>query len=139
MHLTINKLNNETKNLEFFKIFLAFKIVFCSIFAFIKKQKMLNRKTVSLLVTLFFFVSIVSPTISMIIGNGDERVCIIDSSDLESKEKEPTKDKENKIIDASATHLSLIDYKSLVLGEYYLHSYTMPPLNLVSPPPEHLS
>ena len=100
---------------------------------------MLNRKTVSLLVTLFFFVSIVSPTISMLVGNGDERVCIIDSNDLESKEKEPTKDKENKIIDAFATQLSLIDYKSLTLGEYYLHRYTMPHLNLVSPPPEYLS
>ena len=100
---------------------------------------MLNRKAVSLLVTLFFFVSVVSPSISILIGNGDERVCIIDSKDLESKEKEPTNDKENKIIDAFSASVSLIDYKSLVLGEYYLHSYAMPHLNLVSPPPELLS
>ena len=100
---------------------------------------MLNRKTVSLLVTLFFFVSVVGPTISILFGNGEEPVCIIDAKDLESKEKEPTKDKENKIIDVFAAQLSLIDYKSLVLGEYYLHSYSMPTLNLVSPPPEHLS
>ena len=89
--------------------------------------------------TLFFLVSIVSPTISMLVGNGDERVCIIDSNDLESKEKEPTSDKENKIIDSFAEQFSFIDYKSLVLGEYYLQSYAIPPLNLVSPPPEYLS
>ena len=100
---------------------------------------MLNRKTVSLFVTLFFFVSVVSPTISILFGNGEEPVCIIDSKDLESKEKEPTNDKENKIIDAFAAQLSLIDYKSLVLGEYYLHSYARPTINLVSPPPELLS
>ena len=100
---------------------------------------MLNRKSVSLLVTMFFFVSVVSPSISILIGNGDERVCIIDSKDLESKEKEPTNDKENKIIDPYTAQLSLIDYKSLILGDYYMHSYAMPALNLISPPPENLS
>lgn len=97
---------------------------------------MLSRKTVSILVALFFSVSIVAPSLAILVGHNDNLICIIDAKDLESQEKEPLNDKENKILNAFGSELSLLDYKSLILGEYCLHNYSTPHLILFLPPPE---
>ena len=106
------------------------------IIAFNTKQKMLNKNAIRLFYAFLFLLSTVAPSISTMIGHHDDTVCVVDLMDLESKEKDPVKDKENKILDFNNSGLSLIDFKSLQLEEYCLHNYATPHLNLSSPPPE---
>ncbi len=97
---------------------------------------MLNKNAISVFFALFFLFSVISPSISMLIGFDDDVICFVDMNELEGKEKEPTNDKENKILDLSNSSLTLIDFKSLTLAEYFFNKYATPHLNLVSPPPE---
>lgn len=104
----------------------------------IKKQKMLNKNAISTFFALLFLFSVLAPSMSQLLGYDDDIVCIVDVSELESKEKKPINDKENKIINLLNSNLNLIDSKSLLLEEYYFNTYTTPNLNLISPPPEYL-
>ncbi len=98
---------------------------------------MLNKNAISVFLALCLLLSVITPTIAMLLGHDEDLISMVELNELESNEKEPTTDKENKIIDRLGSNLNLLDLKSFLLEEYYCKNYATPYLNIVSPPPEY--
>lgn len=80
--------------------------------------------------------SVIVPTVVSLMDGNSEIAFLIDSSEEEGKEKEPTIDAETKIVHLSSANLSLYGLELSDLRGFYLKKYAKPYLNLLSPPPE---
>jgi len=83
-------------------------------------------------------VSLLSPTVALIVDDSVDISVFLTSNDDEEKEAEKNKDKEVFFIDYS---INEIDFTSLKVENnlvYFFKKYTKPHLNIISPPPDFL-